>query len=352
MESVRIAERLVVNASVDKVYKGSSGLDGFCAMIVELLFDNRRELIEEGRVLSFQTIGGTGAVRLSAEIIKQISPDKGVWVSDPTWENHKDIFSHIGMKVFCYPYQGIEGELDFQEMLDGLERIPEGDVVVLHGCGHNPTGLDLSKNQWGAVLDVLKEKRLFPIIDMAYHGLSKGLKDDAYCIELLSDHLDEMFVAYSCSKNFGLYRDRVGALLVLGKNRDSSSRVKLQLAKLARVNISSPAIHGALIVNEILSSSELKKLWEDDIDYMLYRIFSSRKTLTDESQFQGCGDVFEGVPRGVGLFSMIPVGFKDVEVLREDFSIYMLRSGRINVSGVNESNVEYLVSSFKSVMYK
>jgi aspartate/tyrosine/aromatic aminotransferase len=160
MESVRIAENLVVNASTDKIYKGSSGLNGFCDVLVRLLFNSRMELIEQGRVLSFQTIGGTGAVRLSAEFLKQISPDKGVWVSDPTWENHKDIFSYIGMKVSCYPYQRNKGELNFNIMLESLRRIPEGDVIVLHGCGHNPTGLDLSKCQWAAVLDIIKERGL------------------------------------------------------------------------------------------------------------------------------------------------------------------------------------------------
>lgn len=350
MESVKIAERLVVNASMDKVYKGSSGHDGYCSMLVNLLFGHKRELIEEGRVFSFQTIGGTGAVRLSAEIINQVSPCKGVWVSDPTWDNHKDIFLYVGMKVFSYPYQGSNGELDFHGMLDEFKRIPEGDVVILHGCGHNPTGLDLSKKQWGEILSVIMERGLFPIIDMAYHGLSRGLKEDSYCVDLFSDHLDEMFVAYSCSKNFGLYRDRVGALLVLGNDRESCSRIKLQLAKLTRINISSPAIHGALVVNEILASNELGAMWENDISSILSRVLSSRKVLLSESQSQGCGDVFHVVSHGVGLFSMLPIRSHEVRILRDDFSVYMLNSGRINVSGVNQNNVEYIVSSFKSVL--
>ncbi|PWV66934.1 aromatic amino acid transaminase [Halomonas sp. A11-A] len=350
MESVRIAENFVVSGSADKIYKGSGGLEGFCDVISWLLFKERSDLIEDGRVLSIQTIGGTGAVRLAAEFLKQISNDKGVWVCDPTWGNHVDIFTHVGMKVACYPYQGIGGDLNFQVMLESIKEIPGGDVVVLHGCGHNPTGFDLSRRQWGAVLEVVKERGLFPVIDMAYHGLANGLSKDAYCVELFSEHLDEMFVAYSCSKNFGLYRDRVGALVVLGKSRDSCVKAKLHLAKLARVSISSPAIHGALIVREILSSPDLKRMWEEELSLMSSRVKCVRKVLVDEAHRQGCGAVFRNVYSGAGLFSLIPVRKEDVGVLREEFSIYMLDSGRINLSGVNDDNVGYVVSSIKSLL--
>lgn len=352
MESVRIAESFVVDSAMDKIYKGSSGLDGFCDVISWLLFRGRSSLIENGRVLSIQTIGGTGAVRLAAEFLKQIDPDKGVWVSDPTWGNHIDIFLHLGMKVSCYPYQSGGGGLNFPIMLESIRKIPEGDVIILHGCGHNPTGYDLSKCQWHAVLEVVKERGLFPVIDMAYHGLANGLCDDIYCVELFSDHLDEMFVAYSCSKNFGLYRDRVGALVVLGKNRDSCVKAKLHLSRLARVSISSPAIHGALIVSEILSSPELNRVWVEELSRMSLRVKFARGMLIKEACKQGCGDAFRNVSNGVGLFSLIPVGREDVDVLREEFCIYMLDSGRINLSGVNDDNVGYIVSSIKALLGK
>lgn len=350
MESVRAAEKIVVNGSADKIYKGSSGLDGFCDVISWLLFREKSDLIENGRIFSIQTIGGTGAVRLAAEFLKQISHDKGVWLSDPTWGNHVDIFTHVGMKVAYYPYQGSGGGLSFQLMLEGIRKIPRGDVIVLHGCGHNPTGFDLSRRQWGAVLEVVKERGLFPVIDMAYHGLANGLSDDAYCVELFSEHLDEMLVAYSCSKNFGLYRDRVGALVVLGKSRDSCVKAKLHLAKLARVSISSPAIHGALIVREVLSSPELKRMWEEEVRLMSSRIKCVRKVLVDEAHRQACGAIFRNVYSGAGLFSLLPVRKEDVGVLREVFCIYMLDSGRINLSGVNDDNVGYVVSSIKSLL--
>ncbi|PAU76078.1 amino acid aminotransferase [Halomonas salipaludis] len=352
MESVRIAESSIVDRAVDKVYKGSSGLDGFCDVISWLLFRARSNLIEYGRVLSIQTIGGTGAIRLAAEFLKQINPKKGVWVSDPTWGNHIDIFSHVGMQVSYYPYQEIGGDLNFPVMLESIRKIPEGDVVVLHGCGHNPTGFDLSKYQWGAVLEVVKERGLFPVIDMAYHGLANDLCDDVYCVELFSDHLDEMLVAYSCSKSFGLYRDRVGALVVLGKSRDSCVKAKLHLARLARVSISSPAIHGALIVSEILSSPDLKRMWVGELNLMSIKIKAARKVLINEARMQGCDDTFRNVCSGVGLFSLIPVGREDVGMLREVFCIYMLDSGRINLSGVNNNNVGYVVSSIKTLLGK
>ncbi|NGO91092.1 MAG: aminotransferase class I/II-fold pyridoxal phosphate-dependent enzyme, partial [Halomonas sp.] len=294
----------------------------------------------------------TGAIRLAAEFLKQITPDKGVWVSDPTWGNHIDIFLHVGMQVYYYPYQGNGVGLNFPVMLDNIRKIPEGDVVVLHGCGHNPTGFDLSKDQWDAVLEVVKERELFPVIDMAYHGLANGLCDDVYCVELFSDHLDEMFVAYSCSKNFGLYRDRVGALVVLGKSRDRCVKAKLHLARLARVSISSPAIHGALIVSEILSSPDLKKMWIEELHVMSLRVKAARRVLINEARKQGCDDAFRNVCNGVGLFSLIPVYREDVDVLREVFCIYMLDSGRINLSGVNDDNVGYIVSSIKSLLGK
>jgi len=352
MESVKVAESSIVAGAVDKTYKGSSGLDGFCDAISWLLFRERSNLIEDGRVFSVQTIGGTGAIRLAADFIKQIAPNKGVWVSDPTWGNHVDIFSHVGMQVSYYPYQGSGGDLNFPVMLESIREIPEGDVVVFHGCGHNPTGFDLSKCQWDAVLEVVKERGLFPVIDMAYHGLANGLCDDVYCVELFSDYLDEMLIAYSCSKNFGLYRDRVGALVVLGKSRDSCVKAKLHLARLARVSISSPAIHGALIVSEILSSPDLNRMWVEELKLMSLRIKAARQVLVNEARKQGCDDVFINVCNGVGLFSLIPARREDVGVLRELFCIYMLDSGRINLSGVNNDNVGHVVSSINTLLGK
>lgn len=351
MKSVKIAEKQIIHdSSSNKVYKGSSGLNGFCYMISDLLFSTRKDLVNDGRVLSFQTIGGTGAIRLSAEMINQINSDRGIWVSNPTWDNHKDIFEYLGMKVDYYPYKGTSRGLDFQSMLEGISKIPESDVIILHGCGHNPTGFDLTEEQWKKVLEIIKERKLLPIIDMAYHGLAKGLQNDTYCIELFSSHLDEMFIAYSCSKNFGLYSDRIGALVVLAKDQKSCSKVKLQLARLARLNFSSPAIHGALIVNKILSSVELKRIWQDEISDMSIRSEAARKMLIKESQRQKCINSFVEVGYGVGLFSIIPIKTEGVEILRNNFGIYILNSGRINVSGLNENNVEYFVSSAKSLL--
>lgn len=351
LEAVKIAEKQVVNnLSTNKVYRGSSGLNGFCDMISELLFNKKNELVHEGRVLSFQTIGGTGAIRLSAEIIHQINSERGIWVSNPTWDNHKDIFEHVGMKVSYYPYQGIFGELDFHSMLESISTIPEGDVIILHGCGHNPTGIDIKNEQWSKILEVIKDRKLLPIIDMAYHGLAKGLQDDTYCIDLFSSHLDEMLIAYSCSKNFGLYSDRIGALVVLAKDRKTCSKVKLQLSRLTRLNFSSPAIHGALIVNKILSSVELKKIWINEITHMSIRTRGARRILLEESQRQECASSFINVGHGMGLFSIIPIKAEGIETLRNNFGIYMLNSGRINISGLNENNVEYFVSSAKPLM--
>jgi len=353
MGCVKIAEKKVINnLSADKIYKGSSGLNSFCEMISELLFSNKKELAQEGRVLSFQTIGGTGAIRLSAEIIHQINPERGIWVSNPTWDNHKDIFEYMGMKVYYYPYQGICGELDFQSMLESISIIPRGDVIILHGCGHNPTGIDIKKKQWSKILEVIKDRNLLPIIDMAYHGLAKGLQDDNYCIDLFSSQLDEMFISYSCSKNFGLYSDRIGALIVLTKDRNSCFKVKLQLSRLTRLSCSSPPIHGALIVNEILSSVELKKIWTDEITNMMIRARAARKLLLVESQRQNCARSFIEVGSGVGLFSIIPIKAEGIDILKNNFGIYMLNSGRINISGLNENNIEYFVSSAKPFMNK
>ncbi|MDP4557617.1 aromatic amino acid transaminase [Halomonas meridiana] len=353
MECVKIAEqRVIKNLSYDKKYKGSNGFNGFCEAISELLFSRKHELIKERRILSFQTIGGTGAIRLSAEIIYQINPDKGVWISNPTWDNHRDIFQHLGMKIYSYPYSGVLGELDFQSMLESISKIPEGDVIVLHGCGHNPTGFDIKKKQWAKILEIIRYRKLVPIIDMAYHGLTKSLQDDNYCIDLFSSQIDEFFIAYSCSKNFGLYNDRIGALIVVAKNRKTCFKTMLHLSRLTRLSISSPAIHGAYIINEILSSEELKEIWQRELKDMKDRTISARRILLEESKRQNCANLFFEIGYGVGLFSMISIQPKHIDTLRDKFGIYMLRSGRINISGLNEKNIKYFISSTKPFINK
>ncbi|PMR72813.1 aromatic amino acid transaminase [Billgrantia endophytica] len=349
MESVKIAEKYLVSQAEDKVYKGSVGLDGYCNKIISLLYKDAPEIIAEERVTAAQTVGGTGAVRLAAELIKSYSPRRIVWICDPTWENHRGIFSHLGVNIRSYPYLNEKGEFSFDCMIESISKIPFEDILVLHGCGHNPTGYDLTNNQWMHLLEIVKEKRIFPIIDMAYHGLADNLNKDSYGVNLFSEQLDEMFVAYSCSKNFGLYRDRVGALVILGKNKDHCSKIKLHASNLARVNYSSPPIHGASIVNEVLSSNELYQIWAAELERMTTRVKGARKMLVRESSEQGCSEIFLGAARGEGLFSTILLNLNEIRRLKEVYNIYMLEIGRINISGINKNNIEYVVSAIKQV---
>ncbi|AEF53943.1 aromatic amino acid transaminase [Marinomonas posidonica] len=349
MECVKLAEKHVVHSSKDKIYKGSNGLDSFCENLIEMLFQTNIDLKESGRVSAFQTIGGTGAVRLSAEIVHRININTEIWISNPSWDNHKDIFEHVGLKVNFYPYKSSFGDFNYQNMIECIRKIPQGSIIILHGCGHNPTGFDLTHDQWIEVITLIKELNLLPIIDMAYHGLAKGIAEDRKVIDILVNFVDEFFVTYSCSKNFGLYRDRVGALIIFCKDRKSTAKIKSQLSRLTRLNISTPAAHGALIVNQILSSKELKSLWEDEITHMNTRIKATRCMLIEAGKKHNTQYIFDNIYNGVGLFSMLELTPVDVELLRNEFGIYLLESGRINVSGLNHDNVTYFVSSIKSL---
>ncbi|HBO0571580.1 TPA: aspartate/tyrosine/aromatic aminotransferase, partial [Pseudomonas aeruginosa] len=272
LRSVKLAEQRLVEQETTKSYVGGHGDALFAARLAELALGAASPLLLEQRADATQTPGGTGALRLAGDFIAHCLPGRGIWLSDPTWPIHETLFAAAGLKVSHYPYVSADNRLDVEAMLAGLERIPQGDVVLLHACCHNPTGFDLSHDDWRRVLDVVRRRELLPLIDFAYQGFGDGLEEDAWAVRLFAGELPEVLVTSSCSKNFGLYRDRVGALIVCAQNAEKLTDVRSQLAFLARNLWSTPPAHGAEVVAAILGDSELKGLWQEEVEGMRSRI--------------------------------------------------------------------------------
>jgi aromatic-amino-acid transaminase len=270
-------------------------------------------------------------------------------VSDPTWPNHHGIFTSAGIELHKYPYVDADNRLDFEGMLAALKKIPEGDVVVLHACCHNPTGFDLSQSQWQEVMAVLKERQLLPLIDFAYQGFGEGLDEDAYGVRLLAENLDEVIITSSCSKNFGIYCERTGCLILVAKNTEQMENVRSQVAIVARENYSNPPAHGGAIVSEILHDAELSALWREELTEMRDRINTLRRDFVEALKPYGLDEKYACVAEQRGMFSYTGLTPEQVDRLRDEFGIYMVRSGRANVAGFSHENLPYLAKAIAAV---
>ena len=295
--------------------------------------------------------GGTGALRLAAEVIRNCKPGATIWVSNPTWGNHNAIFGASGLVIKNYPYYDYENKtLDFDSMLNALKSVPAGDVVLLHACCHNPSGMDLNKEQWQQVADVAKTVGFTPLIDMAYQGFGEGLDDDAYGVRLMADQVKEMIVCSSCSKNFGLYRDRIGACSVIGETSLSTDIVYSVLVSMVRSMISMPPAHGAAIVETILASEELTKEWHVELKTMRDRINGNRQILVDKLIENGVTRDFSFITQQKGMFSFLGISPEQVQRLQDEFSIYLVGSSRMSIAGIAQDNVDYLTQSIAKVL--
>ncbi|WP_132607253.1 4a-hydroxytetrahydrobiopterin dehydratase [Pseudomonas aeruginosa] len=300
-------------------------------------------------VAKTQTPGGTGALRLAGDFIAHCLPGRGIWLSDPTWPIHETLFAAAGLRVSHYPYVSADNRLDVEAMLAGLERIPQGDVVLLHACCHNPTGFDLSHDDWRRVLDVVRRRELLPLIDFAYQGFGDGLEEDAWAVRLFAGELPEVLVTSSCSKNFGLYRDRVGALIVCAQNAEKLTDVRSQLAFLARNLWSTPPAHGAEVVAAILGDSELKGLWQEEVEGMRSRIASLRIGLVEALAPHGLAERFAHVGAQRGMFSYTGLSPQQVARLRDEHAVYLVSSGRANVAGLDARRLDRLAQAIAQV---
>lgn len=350
-EAVKRAQQQLTQEEVSKAYIAQAGDAKFNTGIQQLLMGQGNPVLAQGRVSSVQTPGGCGALRLGAELIRIASGTAKVWVSSPTWANHIPLIGSVGLQICEYRYYDATTHgVDFSGMLEDLnEGAVAGDVVLLHGCCHNPCGADLSQDQWQAVVALCNEKGLVPFVDIAYQGLGDGLDEDAAGLRQLVSELPEVMIAASCSKNLGLYRERTGAVVFVGKDSSSAEILASQGMKAAREIYSMPPAHGGILAGRVLTDDVLGALWRAELAAMCGRI-NALRSLLDEKLTAATGDDFGFIRREKGMFSFLGLSPAQVDRLREEFSVYMVGSSRINVAGVNRANVDYLAQSVASVL--
>ncbi|MDR9751968.1 amino acid aminotransferase [Pseudomonas sp. SZMC_28357] len=349
LQSVKLAEQRLVDRQGSKTYIGGHGFAEFGRQINALVLGADSPLIAAQRVGATQTPGGTGALRLSADFIAQCLPGRGIWLSNPTWPIHETIFNIAGLKVSHYPYVGSDNRLDVEAMLAALRQVPKGDVVLLHACCHNPTGFDLSHDDWRRVLEVVRSRDLLPLIDFAYQGFGDGLEQDAWAVRLFANELPELLITSSCSKNFGLYSDRTGALIVCTRSAEKLIDVRSQLANIARNLWSTPPDHGAAVVATILGDADLKTLWADEVEGMRTRIAQLRSSLLQALEPHGLRERFAHIGEQRGMFSYTGLSPEQVKQLRDSHSVYMVGTGRANVAGIDATRLDSLAEAIAQV---
>ena len=348
LKAVKQAEQILVKDQKSKVYIGTAGAADFNSAIQKLIFGDSSL---DDRIVTIQAPGGSGSLRVAAELILRASPSSSVWVSDPTWANHIPLLSSAGINLKSYPYYDSQKHvIRFDEMLDELGKAPPGDIVLLHACCHNPTGLDLTKDQWHLLTDIIIKCDLIPFIDIAYQGFADGLDEDVYGIRHMASLVPEMIVASSCSKNFGLYRDRVGTLSILSKDKTSKKIINSQVNNVVRTIYSVPPDHGAAVVSLILNDDKLRKEWISELDEMRERLKSMRIMLNQILVSNAAEYDFSHLVRATGMFCFLGLTEIQVEKLKQDFGIYMVNSSRINVAGITPKNIDYLASSIIRVL--
>ena len=351
MTAVKKAEGMILDSQTTKSYVGPTGAAGYNAIVAELLLGKSLNDSLGKRRVTVQSPGGCGGLRLAAEFIKSANPDATVWVSNPTWANHVPLLGSAGLKIAEYPYYDYDSHsVKFDAMIECLSKIDSGDIVLLHGCCHNPCGADLNQEQWQQVRDVALKQGFTVFIDLAYQGLGDGLEEDVYGTRLLAESLSELIVVSSCSKNFGLYRERTGAMTLICDSDAAATVATTQIAGAARAMYSMPPDHGAAIVQLILSSDVLRKEWDAELTEMRDRINGLRAQFVKQIQSIGIGQDFSFIEREKGMFSFLGVNVDQVQTLVNDYSIYLVNSSRINVAGINDSNIKYLANSLATVL--
>ncbi len=351
LEAVRRAERTVLERQTTKTYVAAGGNPIFNQAIERLAFGEGHPALTSGRVRTIQGVGGCGALRLGAELIFTAAPQSVVYVSTPTWANHVPLLSGCGLKLERYPYYDPgTGGLRFSAMLEALDRLSAGSVVLLHASCHNPTGADLSEGQWRELLQLVRRRRLLPFIDMAYQGLGAGFDADAFAVRLFAAELPELLVAVSCSKNFGVYRDRAGALHILAESAKAADAALSHQVAIARRLYSMPPDHGAAIVGLILGDEALRTSWQREVGEMRERILALRRELVRQLQTHCASRDFSFIVAQRGLFSFLGVTPEQARALRTEHHVYMTEDGRINVAGLRSENLEYFARAVAQVL--
>ena len=351
LRAVVEAETIRVAQHASRGYLPIDGIAAYDQAVQKLLFGAESPLLAAGRVITTQAVGGTGALKIGADFLKQLQPGAVVAISDPSWENHRALFEAAGFPVQNYRYyDAASHDVNRSGMLEDLNALPAGSIVVLHACCHNPTGVDLTPADWQNVLDVVKAKGLIPFLDMAYQGFGDGIDEDAAAVRLFAESGLSFFVSSSFSKSFSLYGERVGALSIITQSRDESARVLSQVKRVIRTNYSNPPTHGASIVAAVLNSPELRAQWEAELAEMRLRIRGMRLQMVELLANKAPGHDFSFVARQRGMFSYSGLTVEQVARLRTEFGIYALDTGRICVASLNQRNIEAVTDAIVQVI--
>ncbi|OFZ84216.1 MAG: aromatic amino acid aminotransferase [Betaproteobacteria bacterium RBG_16_66_20] len=351
LECVRRAEDSRVRSGAPKSYLPIDGIAAYDKAVRELVFGSSCSALNENRVVTIQALGGTGGLKIGADFLKQISPAATVWISEPSWENHRALFEGAGFAVREYPYYDPKTHgLNFEGMLGGLKKLPAGAIAVLHSCCHNPTGVDLTEDQWKQVLEVVRARAIVPFLDLAYQGFAEGADADAYAPRLFAQATQPVFLSSSFSKSFSLYGERVGAFSLVAGSSDEAARVLSHLKRIVRANYSNPPTHGSDIVARVLTNPELRALWDRELGAMRDRIKTMRKALVDGIHARVAGADFSFVMQQRGMFSYSGLTREQVLRLRSEYSIYTIETGRICVAALTTKNIDYVAEAIARVL--
>jgi aromatic-amino-acid transaminase len=351
LKAVRAAELQQFEGAKPRGYLPIEGLAAYNKGAQTLLLGKDSPLIAEGRAVTVESIGGTGALKIGADFLHKITPESKVYISNPSWQNHQAIFEDAGFTVESYPYYSAETHgLDFAAMKSFFETLEEKSILILHACCHNPTGVDPSLEQWQEILEIIKTRNLIPFLDIAYQGFGEGLNEDAKVVRLFAEAGVEIFVSSSFSKSFSLYGERVGALTLTTESKEQADKVLSQIKAVIRTNYSNPPTHGATVVSTVLNSPELFQMWEEELAEMRVRIKAMREQLVEKIREAGVTQDFSFVLDQNGMFSYSGLTKEQVDRLREEFGIYAVGSGRICVAALNSMNIDYVAKSIAAVL--
>lgn len=351
LQCVRKAEAARIEAAAARGYLPIDGIPGYNKGAQALLLGKDSSVAAEGRAVTVQALGGTGALKIGADLLRQLLPQAKAAISNPSWENHRALFERAGFEVVEYAYYDPATHgLDYEGMLASLRALPEQSVVVLHACCHNPTGVDPTLEQWAGIVEVIKARKLVPFLDIAYQGFGDGLEEDAAVVRMFADQGLTMLISSSFSKSFSLYGERVGALTIVAGDKEEGARVLSQVKRVIRTNYSNPPTHGGTVVATVLNSPELFSLWSQELAEMRERIRLMRRQLVDKLKALGVAQDMEFVVKQRGMFSYSGLSAEQVERLRQDHAIYAVSSGRICVAALNSGNIDRVAQAIAAVM--
>jgi aspartate aminotransferase len=351
LDCVVEAEKILLDTQTTKTYLGPPGVAGFNQAITELILGKDSNALRQGRVRTVQTPGGTGALRVAADLIKVAKPESELWASDPTWANHLALFPGAGVSMHSYPYFDAESSsLRFDDMVDALQQRGPGDVVLFHACCHNPCGISPNPEQWQIIADIACVQGFTPMVDMAYMGLERGVEEDCLALRLFSEQCPELIFASSCSKNFAMYRERVGAITIVAQDEEKAAAVESVIHNVTRKNYSMPPAHGPAVVDIILHSDDLRAQWISELGVMRDRINGLRKELSEKIAASGIQRDFSFIARQSGMFSFMGLTVEQVHRLRDEFAIYTVNSSRVNVASFNDNNMDYFIEALARVL--